>query len=321
MTYRLALALLAILNLGSFHDARAESYPSRPIKIVVPFPAGGPLDVVARGVADKLTASLKQTIIIENKPGAAGNLGTETVARAAPDGYTLLVVLSTTLTVNPALYKKLPFDPDRDLRLLALLTRSSQLLVVHPSLPPHSVAEFVAYAKKGLVSYAHAGPGSPGNLLMEMFAMQAGFKAIPVPYRGNAQLVIDLVGGQIKAGFVGSGGLFQHVRDGKLRALAVSTPERSPLLPAVPTIGEAGYPDVKFDGYFVLAAPAALPDPIATLLEHEVQQALQAPDLQEKLRAVDIMPVGTTGTEAHALLKQEAEVLSKVVKASGMRVD
>ena len=138
------------------------------------------------------------------------------------------------------------------------------------------------------MSYAHAGPGSPGNLLMEMFAMQAGFKAIPVPYRGNAQLVIDLVGGQIKAGFVGSGGLFQHVRDGKLRALAVSTPERSPLLPAVPTIGEAGYPDVKFDGYFVLAAPAALPDPIATLLEHEVQQALQAPDLQEKLRAVDI---------------------------------
>jgi tripartite-type tricarboxylate transporter receptor subunit TctC len=321
MTYRLALALLAIINLGSFHDARAETYPSRPIKIVVPFPAGGPLDVVARGVADKLTASLKQTIIIENKPGAAGNLGTETVARAAPDGYTLLAVLSTTLTVNPALYKKLPFDPDKDLRLLALLTRSSQLLVVHPSLPPHSVAEFVAYAKKGLVSYAHAGPGSPGNLLMEMFAMQAGFKAIPVPYRGNAQLVIDLVGGQIKAGFVGSGGLFQHVRDGKLRALAISTPERSPLLPAVPTIAEAGYPDVKFDGYFVLAAPAALPDPIATLLEHEVQKALQAPDLEEKLRAVDIMPVGTTGAEAQARLKQEAEVLSKVVKASGMRVD
>ena len=171
------------------------------------------------------------------------------------------------------------------------------------------------------MSYAHAGPGSPGNLLMEMFSLQAGFKAIPVPYRGNAQLVIDLVGGQIKAGFVGSGGLFQHVRDGKLRALAISTPERSPLLPQVPTIAEAGYPNVKFDGYFVLAAPAGLPDPIAALLEQEVHQALQAPDLQEKLRAVDITPIGSTGAEATARLKQETEVLSQVVKASGMRVD
>ena len=321
MTSRFALALLTAICFSLSSAAVAETYPSRPIKIVVPFPAGGPLDVVARGIADKLTASLKQTIIIENKPGAAGNLGTDAVAKVAPDGYTLLVVLSTTLTVNPALYRKLPFDPDKDLRLLSLLTRSSQLLVVHPSLPTHSVAEFVAYAKKGLVSYAHAGPGSPGNLLMEMFSLQAGFKAIPVPYRGNAQLVIDLVGGQIKAGFVGSGGLFQHVRDGKLRALAISTPERSPLLPQVPTIAEAGYPNVKFDGYFVLAAPAGLPDPIAALLEQEVHQALQAPDLQEKLRAVDITPVGSNGAEATARLKQETEVLSQVVKASGMRVD
>jgi tripartite-type tricarboxylate transporter receptor subunit TctC len=316
-----AWVLLTAIGLAFSGPARADFYPSRPIKIVVPFPAGGPLDLVARGIADKITASLKQTIIIENKPGAAGNIGTEAVAKAAPDGYTLLAVLSTTLTVNPTLYKKLPFDPERDLRAISLMTRSSQLLVVHPSMPTHSVTEFVEYATKEPVSYAHAGPGSPGHLLMEMFRMYAGFKAIPVPYRGNAPLVIDLVAGQIKAGFVGSGGLFQHVRDGKLRALAVSTPERSPLLPRVPTIAEAGYPDVKFGGYFVLAAPAGLPEPVAALLEREVNQALAAPDLGDKLRAVDITPVGSTGAEASSQLRQEAEFLSRVVKASGMSVN
>jgi tripartite-type tricarboxylate transporter receptor subunit TctC len=229
--------------------------------------------------------------------------------------------LSSTLTVNPALYSKLPFNPDKDLRLITIATSSSQLLVVHPSLPVHSVKEFVAYASKEPIAYAHAGPGSPGHLMMEFFRMYAGFKAQPVPYRGNALLVTDLVGGQIKAGFVGSGGLFQHIREGKVRALAISTSARSPLLPDVPTIAESGYPEVKSGAYFVLATPAAVPDSIAALIEREARAALHAADIQEKLRPADIQVLATTSAEARAIIKAESETMARVVKATGMRID
>jgi tripartite-type tricarboxylate transporter receptor subunit TctC len=238
----------------------------------VPFPAGGPLDLHRRAIGDTHAANLKQTFIVENRVGAAGNTGSDAAAKAEPDGHTLLLVLSSTLTVNPVLYSKMPFDPE-DLRLITVATRSSLLLVVHPSLPVRSVKDFVSYASKEPIVYAHAGPGSPGHLMMEYFRISAGFKSQPVPYRGNALLVTDLVAGQIKAGFVGSGGLFQHVRDGKLRALAISTPQRSPLLPDVPTIAEAGYPEVKFASYFVLAAPAGVPDSVAAVIEREVRLA------------------------------------------------
>lgn len=319
---KLTLATLTAIGLAVFGPAlvTAQAYPDHPVKIIVPFPAGGPLDVVARALADKLTAKLKQPFVVENKPGAGGNLGTEAAARAAPDGHTILLVLSTTLTLNPVLYQKLAFDPAKDLRVLSLVTKSSQLLVVNPSLPVRTVKEFVDHARQEPIAYAHAGPGSPGHLMMELFRLQAGFKAIPVPYRGNAPLVVDLLSGQIKAGFVGSGGLFQHVRDGKLRALAISTPERSPLLADVPTIGESGYPDVKFGGYFVLAVPAATPDTIAALIEREVREALQIPDVKEKLRTMDIDAIATTHAEAQTALKAEADMMARVVKAANMRV-
>jgi tripartite-type tricarboxylate transporter receptor subunit TctC len=313
--------MLVSLGLAVAQPVSADTFPSRPIKIVVPFPAGGPLDVVTRAMADKMAVALKQPLVLENKSGAGGNLGTDQVAKAAPDGYTLLMVLSSTLTVNPAIYSRLPFDPVRDLRFVSIVTKSSQLLVVHPSLPVHTVREFIDHANKDPIAYAHAGPGSPGHLLMEFFRLQAGFKAQPVPYRGNALLVTDLVAGQIKAGFVGSGGLFQHVRDGKVRALAISTPQRSPLLPDVPTIAESGYPEVKFGGYFVLAAPAGTPDAVVAVIEREARQALQAPDLKERLRAIDIEVMATSGAEADSILKAEAEVMARVVKAAGMRVD
>jgi tripartite-type tricarboxylate transporter receptor subunit TctC len=303
--------------------AQAQAYPTRPVKIIVPFPAGGPLDVLGRAMGDKLAASLKQPFVIENRVGAGGNTGSDAAAKSAPDGYTLLLVLSSTLTVNPALYQKMPFDPEKDLRLITIATSSSQLLVVHPSLPVRSVKEFVAYASDLPIAYAHAGPGSPGHLMMEFLRMYAGFKAQPVPYRGNALLVTDLIAGQIKAGFVGSGGLFQHVRDGKVRALAISsaTAARSPLLPDVQSIAESGYPEVKYGAYFVMAAPAGVPDDIAAVIEREVRAALQAPDLKEKLRPLDIVVTATTSAEAKSILKAEAETMARVVKATGMRID
>ena len=317
-----ALLAVAAAAIGA-GPACAQSYPTRPVKIIVPFPAGGPLDVLGRAMADKLAASLKQPFIIENRVGAGGNTGSDAAAKSAPDGYTLLLVLSSTLTVNPALYPKMPFDPEKDLRLITIATSSSQLLVVHPSLPVHSVKEFVAHASREPIAYAHAGPGSPGHLMMEFFRLYAGFKAQPVPYRGNSLLVTDLIGGQIKAGFVGAGGLFQHVRDGKVRALAISsaTAARSPLLPDVPSIVESGYPDVRYGAYFLLAAPAGVPDGIAEVIEREARAALQSPDIKDKLRTVDIQVLATTSAEARTIVKAEAETMARVVKATGMRID
>lgn len=301
--------------------AQAQTYPARPVKVIVPFAAGGPLDIVARGVSDKLSASLKQPFVMENRVGAGGNIGTEAAAKAPPDGYTLLMTLATALTANPSLYSKLPFDPLNDFRALSVMGNSSQMMVVHPFVPVRTLAEFVAYAKKEPLTYAHAGPGSGGHLAMEYFKTVAGFDTVQVPYRGNAPLVIDLVAGQVKAGFVATTGVVQHVRDGRLKGLAISAPHRSPIAPDVPTMAEAGYPDFKVDSYFVAMAPAGVSDAIAETLERDIRQALQAPDLQEKLRAQDVEVVGSSAADAMARLRADTALWARVVKAANMRVN
>jgi tripartite-type tricarboxylate transporter receptor subunit TctC len=317
------LMLLAVvaLVLAVRPVSAAETYPSRPVKIIVPFAAGGPLDLVARALGDKLAAKLKQPFIIENRPGAGGNLGTEAAAKANPDGYTLLAVLSGTLTANPALYGKLPFAPETDFQPISLLSTSSQMLVVHPSVPVGSVAEFVAMARREPIAYAHAGPGSGGHLAMEYFRLMAGFQTIQVPYRGNAPLVIDLVAGQVRAGFVSSAGVIPHVREGRLKGLAISATKRSPLAPDVPTTAEAGYPDLKLNTYFVLLAPAKTPPAVMTLIEREIKSALNSPDLQDKFRAHDIEPLGTTPAEAKILLRAETELWAEIVKRGNLRLN
>jgi tripartite-type tricarboxylate transporter receptor subunit TctC len=223
--------------------------------------------------------------------------------------------------VNPSLYKNPPFDPLTDFRFISITGATSATLVVHSSIPVNSVTEFVAYAKREPIAYAHGGNGTPGNLCMEYFRLMAGFKTLPVAYRGNPQLVTDLVAGQIKFGFVGTAGVAQHVRAGRLRGLAVSTRNRSPLVPDLPTLAEAGYPEFEFDTYYVLAAPAAIPESIAALLEFEVLQALASPELQEKFRAMDIVMAMTPGTQARARIRSDLKKWAKVVDAAGMRVD
>lgn len=304
--------------LGS-RAALAQPFPQRPIKIVVAGLAGVPFDLVARAVADKLTVSLKQTCVVEDRPGAAGNLGAEAVARSAPDGHTLLISLNTTFTVNPSLYKKLPFDPS-DFSFLTVAASDANYLVVHPSVPVNSVAEFVAYAKKQPISYAHGGPGTPGHLCMEYFGLLAGFKAIPVAYRGNTQLSIDLAAGQIKFGFVGGGGVIPHVRAGRLKGLATSSRERSLLVPDIPTIAESGYSDFEFNAYFPFAVHSGTPEPIAALLESEIRLALKSPDLQARFASSDMRIVASTGAEATARLRSDAILWAKVVRETGMHV-
>jgi tripartite-type tricarboxylate transporter receptor subunit TctC len=319
----LLMAILALCyGLVAASPVSAQSYPQRPVKIVVPFLPGGGTDLVARTIADKISAKLKQTFIVENRPGAGGNLGADAVAKSTPDGYTLLVALGTTFTVNPSLYKKLSFDPNADFQYIGTTAKTSNMLVAHSSIPVNSVAEFVAYAKQEPISYAHGGPGTPGHLCMEYFRLLAGFKAMPVPYRGNTQLATDLASGQIKFGFVGeTPSVVQHVRAGRLKGLAVSGRTRSPLAPELPTIAEAGYPDFEFESYVVLAAPAGLPDSVAALLEHEVQQGLASLGLEEKLRAQDIQIDWVGSVDTKARIKADFEKWAKVVKAAGMRVD
>ena len=309
------------LAISGVASATAQLYPQRPIKVIVAFVPGSPVDLVARAVVDKLSTGLRQTIVVENRPGAAGNLGAEVAARAAPDGYTLLATLDTTFTVNPSVYKKLPYDPETDLRPISIMAATSTLLVVHPSVPVNSARELVAFARHEPMSYAHGGHGSPGHLSMEYFRLQAGFPATPVPYKGNAPLVTDLLAGQIKLGFVGTGGVIQHVVAGRLKGLAISTGKRSPLAPDVPTAAEAGFPDFKVETYYVMSAPAGIPEEIAARLENEVRRALASPDLQEKLRLQNSEVVAITGAEAKARLKAQRDLWAKVVKATDMRVD
>jgi tripartite-type tricarboxylate transporter receptor subunit TctC len=303
--------------------ASAQNYPSRPVKIVVPFPAGGPLDFTARLLADKLAASMKQPFVVDNRPGASGNIGTDVVAKADPDGYTLLFVPDTPLTVNPTLYAKLAFDPIRDFTTISTVASFSLTLVVHPSVPVTSVEEFVAYAKtlkdRPLIYGSGGGRGDPGHLTMEYFRMQAGFEGVHVPYRGNAEVVMGLVGGQ--AGFLATPGVLQMAREGRLKALAVSSPRRTPLAPEIPTVAESGYPGFEVGFYQVMLAPSGIPEPVRAALEIEVQQALQSPDLQARLRAQALEPMVTTGAETRALLKSTTEQWQTVIKTSNMRVD
>jgi tripartite-type tricarboxylate transporter receptor subunit TctC len=309
-------------------EAAAQSpYPNRMIRFVVPATAGGPLDISARAITEKLSINLKQSFVIDNRPGAGGNLGAEALAKAAPDGHTLGMVLGTTLTVNPNLYKKLPFDAETSFRPIAIVTKGGNMLVVHPSLPVTSVAEFVAFAKaaaarKEPISYASAGgPGSPGHLVMENFRLRAGFEAIHVPYRGNPQMVTDLLAGQVKAAFVTSSGMMDHVQAGRLRPLAVSHAERSPLAPDVPTIAESGYPGFQVENYNVMLAPAGIPQPIATLLERELVAALKLPDVVERLRVMDTAPAGIVGTALNARLRADRADWARVTAAANLQID
>jgi len=321
-TLRFAVLLNALLTCTVTY---ADNYPSRPVKIVVPFPPGGPSDFTARLLAEKLAASLKQPFIVENRPGASGNIGTDAVAKAEPDGYTLLLVPETPLTVNPGLYPKLPFDPVKDFATISIAAGFSLMLVVHPSVPVASVAEFVAYARslkdKPVLYGSGGGRGDPGHLTMEYFRLQAGFEAVHVPYKGNAEVVMGLVGGQIQAGFLATPGVLQLAQEGRLKALAVSSLQRAPLAPQIPTIEESGYPKFEVGFYQVVSAPKGVAEPIHALLEREIQQAMQVPDVQARLRAQALDPVGNSAAEAQVMLTSAAERWQSVIKTSKIKLD
>ena len=311
-----AALIAGCLTLVASEMATAQNYPTHPVRIIVSSAAGGPLDIVGRAVAEKMAAALKQPVVVEARSGAGGNIAADFVSKSAPDGYTLLFTLSSTLTVNPHLYKDLGFN----LKPITVVNYSTQTLFVHPSVPVNTVTEFVDWAKKeGPVSYAHGGNGTSSHLVMEYFRLLAGFQTVGVPYRGAAAMVADFLAGQVKVSFGSTSGLLPQAATGKLRALAVSTAKRSPLAPDVPTVAESGYPGFELTTDFVLLAPGGTPDEIVALLEREVRQAIDTPEFRDRFSKQDIWIVASTSAEAAARIKAGYALWGDVVARTGMK--
>ena len=303
-----ALVLIAIGH--AFLPAVAQTptagaWPDRAIRVVLPFPPGGPSDIVMRLAAEKMQLSLKQPIVIDNKPGAGGNLGSAEVARAAPDGYTWLFGPDSLVTVNPHVYKQMPFKVEQ-LVPVTIATQFNQTLVCNPALGVKTAAELIAKAKAESLSYASGGPGVPGHLSMELLQSMAGFQMRHIPYKGPAPATQDVLGNQVPCGLLAGPTVLPHVRAGKLVALAVSGSRRSPTLPDVPTLAEAGVTGYRADFTLVMFAPRGVPEPVIARFRQTFVDALKAADVTEKLNAGDQTAVGSTPAEAAAVLAADS---------------
>ncbi len=313
---------LTILLLWVSVAASAQSFPVKPLRIILGFPPGGATDIAARAVAQKLTENFGQQVIVDNRPGAASNIGAEAVARAAPDGYTMFLG-SVSTSINPSLYARLSYDPQRDFAAVAHVATTPFLLVVHPSMPVQNVRELIAFAKARpeQINYATAGAGSGAHLFMELFASLSGVRVINVAYRGAAAATTDVLAGQVPMMFDNIFTTLPLARSGKFRALAVSTAQRSAIAPEIPTVAEAGVPGYDANAWFGLFAPAAVPKDIITRLNAEVIRGLQTADMRERLRALGATPGSGTPEQFAAFFRNEVAKWAKVVKSAGVRAD
>ena len=300
----------------------AQDYPTRPIRIIVPFSAGGAVDGPTRVIAQELGKRLKQQVIIDNRPGAGATIGSEAVAKAAPDGYTLLLA-SQTNAISASLYPKLSFNPVEDFVGISLLGREPGVLVVHPSMPVKSVAELIALAKErpGQLNYASSGNGSGQHLFMAMFASMAGLQLVHVPYRGSGQATTDLLAGTVPMSMPGAAGMVAHIKAGKLRALAVSGITRSPQLPEVPTLAESGLAGYSAYVWLGLLAPKGTPAAIVERLYRELKASLAAPEVQAFMKDTGTEVVGSSPSEMDAYFREERERWARIVKETGAKVD
>jgi tripartite-type tricarboxylate transporter receptor subunit TctC len=316
MKFRVLGALAAgLLSLPQL--AQAQSYPTKPVRVIVST-VPGPLDAFARIICDKIAASIKQPLVIENRAGAGGNIAAELVMKSPADGYTLLFSIDTTFTVNPSIYKKLPFDPAKDFATISVPVTYGQMLAVHPSVAANTVPELVALAKQKPLTYASGGNGSPSHLSSAYFLATAGIDMSHVPYKGTGQSIVDVVAGQVNTIFAVTTGVLPHVKAGKLRGLAVSSASRSLQAPDLPTIAEAGYPGFDASFAYSLMAPAGTPDDIVQFLNREVRKAMASPDVIEKNRFADYADTGLDARQSAAWLKDSRERWAKVIKSAGI---
>jgi tripartite-type tricarboxylate transporter receptor subunit TctC len=318
---KLAL-LLALAFAGAATAAHAQDYPTRPIRLVVPFAAGGAADAVARIIGKKVGDALGQTFVIEDRGGGGGIIGTEIVKSADPDGYTLLLGQSGPISINPGIYQKLSYDPEKDLVPICMTTSYPYILVVNPSLGVKTVAELVALAKSkpAALNYGTAGVGVSNHLVTELFARKAGIQLTHIPYRGTSLAVADLIAGQVQLVFADPVSALSQVKGGTLIALAVTSKERSPVAPDVPTIAESGYPGFDAIAWHGIMAPSGTPPVIVKRLNTEIVKALKQPDVAKPIEAQAIQIVGSTPEEFAAFIKQEIVLWKDVAKQAKVEV-
>ena len=304
-------------------SAQAQSLAGKQIRLIVPFPAGGPTDIVARPVAQMLGDALKSTVLVDNRGGAGGSIGAEAVARSAPDGQTLLMGSVGTQAINAALYPKLAYDPARDFTAIALVAMAPVAIVVHPSQPVKDLAGLVALAKRmpGKLNYGSAGAGTPGHLTAEMFKAAAGIDIQHVPYKGSAPAITDLIGGQIQIMFDPLQSVLSNVQGGRLRAIAISSNERSPVLPNLPTIAESGYDGFETTAWWGVFGPVRMPEAITTALASEIEKIIQSDAFRSRMEPLGVFLKDLTG-EAFAKFQQSELVKwGKAVRDTGTRID
>ena len=301
----------------------ADVYPSRPIKIVVPYPPGGSADLIGRMVADKMSKSIGQTVVVENKGGASGAIGSEFVAHAQPDGYTLLIGIADTHAINPAVNPKLSYDAQKDFSPISLLALQPFVLAVGPSVQASTLAAFVAVAKAdpGKITYASNGAGGLQHLAMELFSSSAGIKALHVPYKGAGPALSDVMGGQVDAIFISLQGAGGNLNGGKLRPLAITSSKRLPAASQIPTFAESGYPRFEMAQWYGLFAPKGTPIEIVQLLNDQARAAMSSSDVAEKLRAVGTEPVGGGTDQFRTFLSSEISQWASIAKANDIRIE
>ena len=315
---RVAAALGLIVGAGGL--ANAQPYPAKIVRMIVPGPAGGGTDIIARIVAEGLSRQYGQTVVVDNRGGGAGMIGTDAVAKSPPDGYTLLMAYAGVLTVNPALFKNMSYDPIRDFTPVAMVAQVPAVLVVHPSLPVHSVAELIRLAKTRprALNYASSGNGTSGHLCLELLKETGGVDIVHIPYKGGAPAMADVLGGQVPVICNNLVEVLPHVNAGKLRALGISAASRSPLLPNVPTVAET-YPGFEADTWFGVVAPAGTPAAIIDKLNESIRQIKDTPQVKTRLAQMGANAIDYAPAEFAAMIRREMEKWGKVVRGAGIK--
>jgi len=319
----LAAACLAVTALGAHAQAPVTTYPTKPVKLVVPFPPGGSLDIAGRLIAQKLGEAWGQSVVVENKPGAGGNIGADFVAKSPPDGYTILLGALSTHAVNPSLYKSMPYDAAKDFAPITLIAITPNVLVVNSSLPVNSAREFIAYAKAnpGKLAFGSGSNGSAGHLAGELFKVETGTDAVHVPFKGGAPATQALLAGDTQFMFDNLANAMSQVKAGKIKALAVTTAQRSGLVPDLPTMSEAGLPGFDISTWYGLFAPAGTPTPIVAKWNADVTKVLNSADVRAKLVADGAEPSPNTPEQFSQFIARELAKYARIVKASGAKVD
>ena len=313
------MASLALLW-GTTVLAQSPSWPSKPVKFVNSFPPGGPSDILARAVGDVLQKQFNQPFVVENKPGAAGNVGADWVAKSAPDGHSLLWGIDTTHTINPHIYKSMPFK-ESDLKPLVVISSSGLLLGVHPGTGIRSVKDFLQTARERSLNFSSGGNGSPGHLWVNMANVSAATRLVHIPYRGNSPAVMAVVAGEVQGGTLATPGMLPQVKGSKINALAVTSRKRSRLAPDVPTVAEAGFKDLESEVLYVVMAPGNTPEPLMQTMAKAITDALARPEMQTRLNDLDMAYEGLTGNAAVARLGKLSDNYGRVIRATGMKVD